>query len=509
MFNGFVGIQIAPTMTVQSMMKTFTGKSHADSPLSERSFLTPAWCAFIGSLILSSIAISGTELPNRDGMLYIDTASIFLHDGLAAARASFDWVFFPTCIAFLSKATGLGLESAAYVLSALLLACVCATQVRVAQIQFPSAAWYACLVVLTLPSFNEQRNEIIREFGWWLFCLQALLAAFRWEQQPGLRTGLEVQVLLVIACLFRIEAAVFFVALALWQLAKPLPWKQRFWRLSTLVCLPAAACIAVLGLLATGQLEIGARIANYASAINPAVSLKEFRIVAAQFGSEILNRYSADEAGTILFFGLISTVVVKFITHNGILLIPCAVFLWSKPLRRNFSTWQPQSYFFATYVATLIAFVTHYLFISGRYVIFLNILTMPLIAIGMREIFEKYPRWRIAFLLIALATSLVNVVSLSPKKTQFRDAGNWLAAHSEIAERTYIDSPRTRYFAGPAYRSTNNLSGPKQFDFLVIELSKHGAARAEQIRSAEFDEEIRFSNKAGDAVVVLRRKSTP
>lgn len=483
-----------------------------------RIFFDPTWSSFAGSLILSAIAIYCADIPNRDGMLYINTASVFLEEGLTAARTSFDWVFFPVLIAYVARITSLSLETSAYFLNTLLFAGVCATLVRIVKIQFSSAAWYACVVVLTLPAFNAQRNEIIREVGWWLFCLQALLAALRWQRQPGFSRGLFVQGLLAIACLFRVEGVVFFGALALWQFLTHTPWRQRLKHLLTLTSLPILIGAALLGALTLGHLEVGSRITNYALAANPIAALAKFKAIASQFGSAVLNEYSADEADSILFFGLIGTAVRKFITNNGILLIPLAFFFF-KRLRHHLSTWQPQAQFFFIYALALAAFVIHHLFISARYVVFLNILTTPLIAIGLQHMFDTIPRWRAVFVLCLAITALANVVSLSNNKAYFREAGEWLAARSEISSVTYIDDSRTRYFSGSAFKSDKKGALNSQeieeaisqgkIDYLVLYLSRRNTVRAQWANSLELEETKRFANKAGDAVLIFQRKKSP
>lgn len=485
--------------------------------LISRSWINPISLVIIGSLFLSAIAIYDKGLPDRDGMLYIETASIFLEEGLFAARANFDWVFFPVCIGTISKITGLGTESSAYILSALLLAGVCATLVHTVQVQFPAATWYACLIVLTLPALNGQRSVIIRELGCWLFCLQALLFALHWQRNPTYEKGLIVQLLLLSSALFRVEAIVFFVSLALWQIFTKKPWKQRLKHLSMLITIPLGCGVIFIPLLASGKIEVAGRIIYYASAANPAILFTRFHSVAEQMGNTVLNHYSADESGAILFFGLLSTIIIKFITHNGILLVPFTVFLWGKRLRQNFIDWQPQLYFFIVYAVVLVIFITFQLFISGRYIILLNILTIPLVTLGLQEMFERYPRWRFAFLSVLILAALANVVSFSPPKTQYREAGQWLAARPEIADRTYIEDSRTRYFAGAAFRTKQKLILlPKdikkavdnnQYDYIVIGLTKRNTGKTQWINSLNFEEAERFSSKSGDSVLILRHKS--
>ena len=78
-----------------------------------RPILTPTRVAFFASLILSFAAWM-TSTINRDGMLYVDTARIFLDQGFAAAKASFQWPFISIFIALSAKLTGLPLEAAGY-----------------------------------------------------------------------------------------------------------------------------------------------------------------------------------------------------------------------------------------------------------------------------------------------------------------------------------------------------------------------------------------------------------
>jgi hypothetical protein len=83
-------------------------------------------------------------------------------------------------ISYFTKFTGLGYEDSAYALCALFIAGACATLVRITRRQFDDhAAWCACLVALAIPAFNGYREFLIREFGFWFFCLLAILAALR------------------------------------------------------------------------------------------------------------------------------------------------------------------------------------------------------------------------------------------------------------------------------------------------------------------------------------------
>ena len=480
------------------------------------STIAPAWAAFIGSLVLSVIAILGTSEPNRDGMLYVETARLFTEGGLAAARANFDWVIFPILIAFTSKIGGLGYETASYLLNALLLAGVCTTLVRITEELEKRAAWSACIVALAIPAINHYREFLIREFGFWLFCLLAILFALRWAKRPNWAGGSIVQACLAAACLFRLEAAAFFAALALWQVLATGSWQQRLRRVSMLVWLPLIGGLIGAVLMLSGRIDLGGRLSTYAAAANPVALFAKFKLAAMQFSSAVLNHYSQEEAGSILFFGLLSMIPKKFLEMSGAFIIPQIYFFWANSPRRKIADYQPVGWFFTVYCVVLTAFLTFNLFLSARYVTFLNILTVPLIAVGLSDLLDRLPRWRYAIVGFALLLALANAVSLSPKKTQYRDAGRWIAANALASSTTYIDDSRTGYYAGPAhYWGIKNVEGlnveqaigKRQFEYYVFELSRRDTQKADWIRSLNLDEVRRFKNSQGDAVIILKLRT--
>jgi hypothetical protein len=446
-------------------------------------------------------------------MLYINTLQFFSKrsDGRAY---EFRLGLLPVLIAYVARITSLSLETSAYFLNTLLFAGVCA---HCAHRENP--VLLGRLVRLrgrADPSrIYAQRNEIIRESDGALLpaglaCRIALAEAARFQPR------LFVQGLLAIACLFRVGSR-FFGALALWQFSRiPLaPAPETSVDPHILNDFDRAA---LLGALTLGHLEVGSRLQLCSCCKPNRCSLAKFKAIASQFGSAVLNEYSADEADSILFFGLIGTAVRKFITNDGILLIPLAFFFF-KRLRHHLSTWQPQAQFFFIYALALAAFVIHHLFISARYVVFLNILTTPLIAIGLQHMFDTIPRWRAVFVLCLAITALANVVSLSNNKAYFREAGEWLAARPEISSVTYIDDSRTRYFSGSAFKSDKKGALNSQeieeaisqgkIDYLVLYLSRRNTVRAQWANSLELEETKRFANKAGDAVLIFQRKKSP
>jgi hypothetical protein len=196
----------------------------------------PARAVFLGSVLLSLIALQQGIL-NRDGMLYVDTAQVFLDEGFGAALAGFSWPFLPILMAGISKITGLGLEVSGHLLNTLFMAGTCALLVQCAARLFPEAIWHISLVVLALPGLNGYRDELLREYGCWFFVMLSIWLALRWSDAPRWPMALATQCALGMAALFRPEALAFFPALVLWQLFAA-PKETRWRRVAMVASLP-------------------------------------------------------------------------------------------------------------------------------------------------------------------------------------------------------------------------------------------------------------------------------
>ena len=127
--------------------------------------IPPASLAFVASLLLSAVAISGTILVGRDAAFYLHIAEQVLEQGPGVARALFDWPWFSVLLAGTHWLLGLPLEQAAYLWCALFMAGICALLVAITERAFSGSGYWACLVVLSVPAFNQFRYDILREFG--------------------------------------------------------------------------------------------------------------------------------------------------------------------------------------------------------------------------------------------------------------------------------------------------------------------------------------------------------
>ena len=472
-------------------------------PLCERA--SPVWVAVFASAILSLIAIKTSGTLNRDGMLYVDAARMFDQGGFNAAHKVFSWPFLSILMAVLSKTTGIGLETTGYLLNILFMAGACGLLVSCAARSCPEAAWPTCLVILAIPGLNDYRHELVREYGCWFFIMLSLWMALRWADAPRWRTALIAQAAILVASLFRPEAAAFLCALIAWQLVEA-PASERWQRLTMIGVIPVVGFIVAFTLLMCNQLP--SRLASDINRFNP-----ERFIVRAQMIAPGLPEFARDNSGIILFFGSLAIIPLKFSKMMGIFLAPLLYANLNSSARPAHQVSQ-RLFAWAILVHCLILaiFVIDLHFLAGRYVALLALLATPLTGYGLHLIFLRFPRWKLLLILLAIVMALSNVISTGQKKQYFMEAGAWLATNATESPRVHNESARAAYYAGWRYTARpmderaelpENLKR-RDVDLVILEISRKESDISAWLASAGLVEIKRFSHPNGDAVVVAQ-----
>lgn len=467
----------------------------------------PRTTVFFGSLLLSLIAVPKGTI-NRDGMFYVEIARDFLEGGLAAAYATFHWPFLAILMAVVSQITGLGLEASGLLLNGLFLAGACTLLVACASRMFPEAVWPIALALLALPGFNEYRNELLREYGCWFFVMLSFWLAMRWSDAPRWPLALAIQLSLLVATLFRTEALAFFPALILWQLFEAPPG-ERWRRLVMIGGLPVIGLATLLALYASGQLGSG-RLARDLSRF----SLERFDAKALAMAPAFID-YARDQARTVLFFGSLAIVPVKFIVKMGIFILPLLYAFSGQTLRTLLGRSRLFAWAFLVHALVLCVFVLDLQFLSGRYLGLLLAFATPLTGYGFWLLMRRFPAWKTPMVLLALLVMIGNVVSLSPNKFHYVEAGNWLSQNATESERVYIESARAAYYAGWRYAGTvpdharlrKGLS-EGAFDLIVLEVSQKKESDIEKwLHELKIEQIAVFDSKKGKSVIIARPMS--
>lgn len=470
---------------------------------------SPVAVAFVGSLLLSLVAVLGVVTVGKDAAFYLDIARQVSEQGVGAALGRFDWPWFVLLLAGTHQFLGLPLEWAAYLWCGLFMAGACALLVDVVRQRAPQAVWWAVLVVLAMPAFNQFRAEILREFGFWFFSVLTLWLALRWQASSSWAKAAGMVLSVMAAALFRLEAVLLLPALVLWQLPALLRPAQRAGALQLYFLLAGLAGLGVAGLLVAVQLFDfpTRRIAYYASLLSPQQLYESFNLLAEQFGNSMTYKYSRDEAGQIIFFGLLAALLIKFVQLLGPF---CVLFLdrssWARlsEVVRSFSLfgWAALLYF-----SVLLLFFIQLQFVNSRYLSFLNILTVPIVALLIAACADRWPRLKRAFVFVALLVMVANVVSLGAKKTHYVEAGKWIEEHLPVQARIYYDDGRIAYYAGRGYSLSPPLEAaleaPEQFDYLVIEADEDDAWLMEWLARNDLRVMEHFANRKKDTVLIV------
>ena len=467
----------------------------------------PVWLAFFGSLLLSLIAVMGTATVGRDAALYIDVAQQVTEHGPNVAWASFDWPWFSLLLAATHSILRLPLELSAYLWCGLFFAGTSALMVDCVRQRSPDITRWACLVMLAMPAVNAFRNDIIRECGFWFFCTLALWLALRWHARGGWLRAAFIHMAIVAAALFRLEALLLMPALALWQLPS-------LWSSSRRLSFFQFSLLPVLGLLVvsvTGVL-MSARVVLYLDMIEPRGVFASFQMLCDQFANSLINKYSQDEAGRIIFFGILATMTITFVKLMGPFAVPFI-------LRRNWGVlgiywrdYRPFAWVALLYLVVLVLFFIKQQFMNARYMSFLNLLFVPVLAMGLAAFAREFPRLGKGLVVLALLVMLSNVISTGAGKTHYIEAGRWMSSHVESDAPTYFTDGRISYYAGRGYvlpvltqEEAISPAHAGDYRYFVIEAKGDEPWLNEWLAAHKLRILEHFANRKGATVVVIGR----
>jgi hypothetical protein len=356
-----------------------------------------------------------------------------------------------------------------------------------------------------MPAVNAFRNDIIRECGFWFFCTLTLWLALRWQARGGWLRAAFIHLAIVAAALFRLEALLLVPALALWQL-------PNLWSSGRRMQFAQFSLLPVLGLLAisaTGVL-MSARVMLYLDMIAPHSVFASFQMLCDQFANSLINKYSQDEAGRIIFFGILATMTISFVKLMGPFAVPFI-------LRRNWGVlgvywrdYRPFAWAALLYLVVLVLFFIKQQFMNTRYLSFLNLLFVPALAMGLAAFVREFPRWGRWLVVLCLLVMLSNVISTGAGKTHYVQAGRWLSAHVEPGAKAYFEDGRISYYAGRGYvipvltaEEAMSAAHAGDYQYFLIEAKGDEPWLNEWLVAHKLRILEHFANRKGATVVVI------
>lgn len=431
-------------------------QSRRVTPKTDRDLTRLAGVLLAFVFMLTAVAVDG--MINRDGILYLDTASAYLSGGLKAATQTYPWPAYPIVIAELARLTGLSLEHAAYMLNGICLALLIDGFVRLCQLIDPNGhrGWLPLMLVLALP-FIDDRLQIIREWGYLAFALQGFVQLGRFSLAPhgSLGQALLWQVSIGIATLFRVEACVFMVFAPLALLAQDRPWSARIrrWFLASCGVVPALSLLLTLTLI--GSLP-ASRVIELAHFGNPLIVWDIFSTQADSLSNAILNQYSKDLAGLILGAGLLAATAYMTLAN----LAPGLLVVGGLSLFRNRASCSSVAgltlWLIMINTLMLLIFLVFSPITVNRYALLSSILLLALLSPGIGATLKAgsnaaatgfEPVRRHGTTLILAGMVLANLIVLPDSKAYIREVGGWIHDNIPATETVLTNDSRIQYYA--------------------------------------------------------------
>lgn len=475
--------------------------------------------AVVLSLGLSLLSVWTDDVLNRDGMLYVQAARVFVEQGIVAAFGAFEWPFLSMFIGAMHVVTGLSYLVAAQLLHAGLLAGVGGAFVLLYREVGGRSAWVAAAAIVISPFLNEYRAYVIRDAGYWCFGLWAVLFFTRFCQRGrSWPDALGWQVCVALAVAARIEA----VALgALLPLYCGFLSSRRF--LAWLRC-NALFLVGLLSLVAFGFIEgipLGGnkRVQVLGSYLSWSHYAGDFEAKAMLVAEYLQAAQALEDARAALVGGALAIFVRTVFWGLGLYNIPLLAGLWQGRLGRVWAN--PLPWAMAAVSLPVLVFTLRDMFLSGRYPgLLVLLLTLPATwaldeYLGrFAATLRKHPVWAGALALALAAYTLDGAVGTDHKKRYLREAAAWAEANIPKDARFYANEGALYFYSGRDYPHRPYDDEPLadltreagSYDWLMLRVSKKDVDRLDAVLKERYDllEAARFENPRGDRVYVLR-----
>ena len=470
------------------------------------------------SLLLSAYALIADDIINSDGILYMQMAEAYMQGGLAAMASLYDWPFFALLVGIISQLSGLHPETSAALLNALLFVVFTDALLLIARQLLPAGRQLgiAALLILLFYSINDYRDFIIRDIGYWAFISLALLQFLYFLREPRWQSALLWQVFGLVALLFRIEASIILLLmpLFLWFSQRQQPLSKSFLQLYSLLIL--AGLLAVIAMIAgAGWAAAFGKLGSVVNYLDFAGFQDRFEMHAQVIAEQILHPVADDEAGRVLFFGLMGMLVMQLLLGLSAAYLVILLLGWKIPLPW-FASLESRGigYFLLINIGILAVFSLHQYFVTTRYCVMafvaLFLLVLPRLTAFIDDILVQRKRGLQLLVALLLIYSLGDAVYRSNSKTYIPETARWAAEQLPAGSKILTSSEFIAYYAdkyaGKDLMITLRpaLKSYRQFDYLLVVEKRRNQRLKNQL--ADMPVAVLFSseNKRGDKATVYQ-----
>lgn len=429
----------------------------------------PLRVTLILSTLLSIIAVLGVVVIGRDGALYITIAEKINANGLGAAFSYFNWPWFSILLAYTHKVTGIGYESIAYFYSIGFMVGTSLLIVSIVKKLSPEAVWWTVILVLSVPAYNSFRYDIIRESGFWFFCILTLWLVLKDSKITWLN-GVFIQGALLLAVLFRFEAFFLFPVISVYilTLKRELVFKRRIFELFKAFSLYFVVAVLAVIFAVHNDIFNQSRVYGQIALLNPISIYTEFQRTSDVLAQAAFAKWSYSDAPVVLFFGMLCALVLRLFTYVGISSLLVLSKKSRKPFLNSFYKYRLLALAALAYFTILMIFFIQEKFLNSRYSSLFILLIIPFLSVMAAEFFKDKKRLTIVAVLLSIILALANVISLSAKKYHYLAAAEWIEKNTIQTDAIYYSDARIKYYARRGYGEYPdiNLEQVKDLRFL-------------------------------------------
>jgi hypothetical protein len=492
------------------------------------------WMAVGLGVLLSVWLTWQSDVPNTDGILYLQSAEAFARGDCAAAVALYNWPFYPWLIAAVHKISGLDFEYAAYVINTLLYGLTLYAYIALVRLLGGgrSTLIAALLLILLMPAINSYRSYIIRDAGYWAFYLAALWAFVIFLRRPDIKSALIWSVVCVVATLFRIEGSVVWALLPLYLwMRTEYSWAQRarHWLTANAFLLVGVVAISAWAVITRpsfmGRLREPLRwVGIFGHAVSDGLDGR-----AQALSHAVLNQFS-DYLALPAIIGILFLIVAARIV-NGLGLLHGGLAIYGVCRTEVMPKGARPLLLWAAFIQLLILFVfaTHQFFLTGRYAIPLALTLVLFAPFGLAQVHAYWQRahsnkaklLKSAIFLLLLIAAVQSLWSFGASKAYLREAGVWIRAQTPPQSRLFTNNEVVAYYSR---RKVDERHGEfteealdkvlssddwrANYDYLAIMVQRHNEKRAKAILQKMGVAPIAtIANERGAQVLVFSARS--
>ena len=395
------------------------------------------------SLIFSIYAIYFDDIINKDGILYLQAAELFISGNADAAFAAYNWPFYSILIALFHKLTSIPLESTAYILNSVFFILLTDALILISSLilSLPRQLKIAAILILCFMPILNYRDYIIRDPGYWAFTCIALYHFMIFLNSSRAIHGMLWQIFMIFAILFRMEGIFLLITLPLFLLlSKKLRGDMVIKKLVScfFISIILLAVIPFIGDLTTKQFSKIYTIFNYT---NFNFLFDKLIFSAEILEHQILNKYSGEYATFILIFGFLSLLIYKI--FEGFSISYIVILLASfKNSTQSANTLYRDLFLYFLILNSLILFVfllkEH--FVSSRYIVLTSISLLLLLLFhlvtSIEQLYLKKNKILLAIIFLCLSYNLIDSGTTTRDKSYIKDIA--LLSVKKVPEKSSV-----------------------------------------------------------------------